>query len=198
MNIRICSILVFVLGIAFSGCNQGQVPEATLIPAPSNTPTPSSTATSIPTPTSTPAPIPVSLVYRPVPRWMILDQPFYDVEILGEIWNYTNDRWGDTYACISYSREQDTSIEFEQCFTSACSDEVSFESQHNQFLSAGFEELTPQNTFGNASQVSLLGKRLSGDTNEVIEFFEIVGIGDYVTLVELYIEIDDSNALQAI
>jgi hypothetical protein len=129
---------------------------------------------------------------------MILDQPFYDVEILGEMWSYTNDRWGDTYACISYSREQGASIEFEQCFTSVYSDEVSFESQRNQFLSAGFEELTPQSTFSDAGQIAVLGKRLSGNTNEVIEFFEIVGIGDYVTLVELYIEIDDSDTLQAI
>ena len=196
MNTKICSLLVLVLGIVFSGCSRGQVPEATLTLPPTNTPIPTSTATPVPTPTSTP--IPVSLAYRPVPRWMILDQPFYNVEILGEIWNYTNDRWGDAYACISYSREQGTSIEFEQCFTSVYSEEVSFESQHDQFLSAGFEELTPQNTFGDASQVALLGKRLSGNTNEVIEFFEIVGIGDYVTLVELYVEIDDSDALQTI
>jgi len=129
---------------------------------------------------------------------MILDQPFNDVELFGEIWNYTNDRWGDSYACIDYTREEGTSIQFEQCFTSVYSEEVSFESQHDQFLSAGFEELTPQNTFGDTGQIALLGKRLSDNTNKVIEFFEIVGIGNYVTLVELYIEMDDASSLQTI
>ena len=193
MNKKICSILVLVLGIVFSGCSQGQAPEATLTPPPTNTPTPSPTATSSPTLTSTP--IPVSLAYSPVPRWMILDQPFYNVEILGEIWNYTNDRWGDAYACISYSREQGTSIWFEQCFTLIYSEEVSFESQHDQFLTAGYEELTPQNTFGDTGQIALLGMRLE---NNVIEFFEIIGVGSYVTLVELDIEMDDDSSLQSI
>jgi len=126
---------------------------------------------------------------------MILDQPFNNVEIFGEKWNYINDRWGDAYACISYSREQGTSIWFEQCFTLIYSEEVSFENQHDQFLTAGYEELTPQNTFGDTGQIALLGMRLE---NNVIEFFEIIGIGSYVTLVELDIEMDDDSSLQSV
>jgi hypothetical protein len=174
MRANINAIFVIILGLVISGCGQGKVPEGTLTP------------------------IPVSLAYKPVPRWMILDQPFNNVEILGEKWNYTNDRWGDTYACIRYSREKGTLIEFEQCFTLVYNETVSFESQRKLFLGDGFEELTPQNSFNDTGQIALLGKRLSGNANEVIEFFEIVGIGEYVTLIELYIEIDDSSTLQAI
>ena len=182
-------VLVVVIGLVISGCGQEQVSEATTTPIPTFLPTDAA----IPINTSTP--IPVSLAYQPVPRWMILAQPFMNVEILGEKWNYTDDRWGDAYACISYSREQDTYTWFEQCFTLIYSKEVSFESQHDQFLTAGYEELTPQNTFGDTGQIALLGMRLE---NNVIEFFEIIGIGDYVTLVELDIEMDDDSSLQSI
>ncbi len=196
MNTRIFSTLVLVLGIALSACGQEQVPAATLTPLPTNTPNPSPTPSPAPTGTSTP--VPVSIAYSPVPRWMILDQPFYSVEILGEIWNYRNDRWGETYACISYAREGSPPIEFEQCFALVYDETVSFEAQYDRFMADGFEELKPQNTFGGTGQVALLGKRLSENENEVIEYFEIVGIGDYVSLVELYIEIEASEPLQAV
>ena len=197
MNRKFSFTLVIIMGIILSSCGQGMVIVATLTPLPIPISSSTLTQTLSPTPSETPTqtPIPVSLVYTPVPRWMILEQPFYSVEILGEIWNYTNDRWGESYACISYSRVQGTPIDFEQCFTLIYSDEVSFESQHDKFLEAGYEELTPQNTFSGAGQIALLGMRLE---NNVIEYFEIIGIGDFVTLIELDIQIEDSSSLQTI
>ena len=196
MKSKISIILVTLIGLVISSCGQEQISEATYTPLPNTTIQPTSTDTPIPTYTSTP--IPVSSTYIPVPRWMILNRPFYSVEILGEQWNYVNDRWGDTYGCISYSQEIGTPKNFEQCFAVVINEAVSFEGQRDLFLGDGFETLKPQTFFGEIGQIALFGKRLTGDTKKVIEFFEIVGIGEYITLVELYIETDDDGTLQNI
>jgi hypothetical protein len=166
---------------------QTQTAAPTLIPSP--------TATPVPTQTSTP--IPVSLIYNPVPRWMILGQPGHSVEILGETWNYADDRWGETYGCIDYTRETGAHIYFEQCFA-LVDNTITFESQHTKFLEDDFEILTPKNTFGNIGQISLLGKRLVGNPKKTIEFFELIGTEKYILLVELYIETDENDPLQTI
>lgn len=157
--------------------------------------TPSPTATLVPT--QTPTPRPVSSIYNPVPRWMILGQPGRGVEILGEKWNYANDRWGETYGCIDYERPTGTHIRFEQCFAQTDKD-LTFESQQAQFLKNGFEVLEPNTNFGVAGQVTLLGKRLTGNSAKTIEYFELIGVGKYILLVELYIETEDSAPLQTV
>jgi len=161
--------------------------------APTFTPSPTATLA----PTQTPTPQPVSLTYNPVPRWMILDQPGRGVTILGEDWNYANDRWGDTYGCIDYKRPTGTPIRFEQCFAQTNKD-LTFESQQAQFLKDGFEVLEPNTDFGIVGQITLLGKRLTGNSTKTIEYFELIGVGKYILLVELYIETDDAAPLQTI
>jgi len=37
-----------------------------------------------------------------VPRYVLLGQPGYEIDILGHPWQYFNDSWGDTYATITY------------------------------------------------------------------------------------------------
>lgn len=193
MKIKIELTLFVVLGLVISGCGQEQVPEPTLTPLPTTTPAPTDT----PVPTYTSTPIPVSLVYNPVPRWMILEQPFYNVEILGENWNYTNDRWGDTYACISYTREREPYLFFEECFALTQPD-LTFESQRDAFLNDDFEVLTPNNTFGDVGQISLMAKRLEDNSTEFIKFFELIGIEEYILLIEMNAVVDDSSPLQDI
>jgi len=199
MKAKISVGLVITIGLIISACGREQVPEATSTPLPTNLPTsipaPSSTATTIPTQTSTP--IPVSLVYNPVPRWMILDQPFNDVEILGETWNYTNDRWGETYACIDYTREKEPYLFFEQCFA-LTQPTLTFEIQRDAFLNDGFESLEPGTTFGDVGQISLLAKRLEDNSGKGVKIIELIGVDEYLLLVEMNMATDDTSALQSI
>ncbi len=191
MNIkqRHISILVLIIGLIISGCGPGRLPGPTLTPVPTVTPT--STATPIPPQTLTPA----LSSYDPVPRWMILAQPGYSVEILGENWNYTSDRWGTTYGCIDYTRANGPSISFEQCFAMV-DDTLTFEGLLAPFLGNDFASLVPNNTFGDIGQISLLGKRLDDPT--IVEFFELIGTEKYILLVEIYVETDNDAPLQTI
>ena len=188
-------VIPFVIAILFlSSCSAGQVITPTLTPVPTSSPSP--TATRVPTQTSTP--IPVSLAYKPVPRWMILNQPFYSVEILGEKWKYTNDRWGDTYACIDYTREKEPYLFFEECFAYT-GPNLTFESQRDSFVNDNFEALEPNNTFGDVGQISLMAKRLEDNSTKFIKFFELVGVDKYILLVEMNMATDDtSSPLQTI
>jgi hypothetical protein len=193
MNTRISTILFIVSSLILSGCSAEQIITPTLTPAPTSTILP--TATPVPTQTSTP--IPVSLAYSPGPRWMILGQPGYGVEILGEDWNYTNDRWGDTYACIDYTREKEPYLFFEECFAFT-QPNLTFESQRNAFLNDGFETLEPSNTFGDVGQISLMAKRQEDNSTKFIKFFEIIGVDKYILLVEMNMATDDTSPLQSI
>lgn len=193
MNTKISAILVLVMSLVVSGCGAGQILGPTLTPLPTITPSP--TATLIPTQTSTP--IPVSLAYKPVPRWMILGQPGYGVEILGEDWNYTNDRWGDTYACIDYTREKEPYLFFEECFA-LTQPNLTFESQRDAIAKDGFKTLEPSNTFGDVGQISLMAKRLEDNSTKFVKFFELIGIEEYILLVEMNVVTDDTSPLQSI
>jgi hypothetical protein len=187
------SILLFlVTSLLLSGCVAIQVPGPTLTPP---TTTPSPTATILPT--RTPTLIPISSTYIPVPRWMMLGQPGYGVEILGEKWNYTNDRWGETYACIDYTREKEPYLFFEECFAWARPD-LTFETQRDAFLNDDFEVLTTNNTFGGVVQISLMAKRLEDNSTKFVKFFEIIGTEKYILLVEMNFATDDQSPLQTI
>lgn len=193
MKTKVSAILSIISILFLSNCSGGQVVSPTMTPLPTTTPLP--TATPVPTQTSTP--IPVSLAYNPVPRWMILGQPGYGVEIMGEDWNYTNDRWGETYACISYTREKEPYLFFEQCFALTQPD-LTFESQRDAFLSDNFESLEPNNTFGDVGQISLMAKRQEDNSTKFVKFFELIGIEKYILLVEMNFTTDDQTPLQAI
>jgi len=193
MNTRSSAILLIVSSVILSGCSAGKEITPTLTPAPTSSPLP--TATPVPTQTSTP--IPVSLAYLPVPRWMILGQPGSGVEILGEDWNYTNDRWGDTYGCIDYTREKEPYLFFEQCFGYTQPD-LTYESQRDAIVADGFEALQPNNTFGNVAQISLLAKRLEDNSTKFVKFFELIGVDKYILLVEMNMAADDTSPLQTI
>jgi hypothetical protein len=128
---------------------------------------------------------------------MILGQPGNGVEILGEKWNYTNDRWGESYACIDYTREKEPYLFFEQCFALTQPD-LTFESQRDAFLNDDYEVLTPDNKFGDVGQISLMAKRLEDNSTKFVKFFEIIGAGKYILLVEMNFVTDDQTPLQAI
>lgn len=194
MKTRISAIPLIIVILFLSSCSAEQVITPKLTPA--STSTPPLTATLIPTQKSTP--IPVSLTYNPVPRWMVLGLPGQHIKIMDETWNYWNYDLGDTYGCMEYTRKTGTPIHFEQCFAVVDSDQISFESQRDLFLGDNFETLVPNNTFGDVGQISLMGKRLVGNTKKTIEFFEIIGVEKYVLLVELYIETESTDSLQSI
>jgi len=128
---------------------------------------------------------------------MLLAQPFYGVEILGDKWNYTNDRWGETYGCISYTREKEPYIFFEECFA-LTQPSLTFESQRDAFLNDEYEVLAPNNTFGDVENISLSAKRLEDDSTQFIKFFELIGIDNYIVLVEMNVDTDDESPLQEI
>lgn len=197
MSIKNSLILFVIMGSVLASCGQVQTPEPTATPLPTTRSSPTAIPTLTSTPTHTATPIPVSLAYNPVPRWMILDQPFSNVEILGEQWKYTNDRWGETYACISYTREREPYVFFEECFALTQPD-LTFESQRDAFLNNDYKIITPNNTFGAVGQISLMAKRLDDNSTKFVKFFELMGIDEYILLVEMNVVTDDMSQLQHI
>lgn len=193
MTAKFSIVLLLVTGLLISGCGAGQIVSPTLTPSPTTTPSPIPT----PVPTQTSTPIPVSSTYNPVPRWMILGQPGYSVEIFGEKWNYTNDRWGETYACIDYTRKKGPYLFFEQCFA-LTQPNLTFESQNDAFLNDGFEVLTPGNTFNDVGQISLVAKRLEDNSTKFVKFFELIGVDKYILLVEMNFTAENQAPLQTI
>ena len=135
--------------------------------------------------------------YTPVPRWMILGQPPFSVEIEGEKWNYEGDNWGEAYGCIAYTRETGPTVFFEQCF-GILQEGVSFESQLEPFTQKDFETLMPKNTFNKVGQIALLAKRLEDSGEKFVKFFEVVGTDKYILLVEMNVFTDDEAPLQTI
>jgi hypothetical protein len=193
MKRKISLILAFVISLAASGCGPGQLLGPTLTPIPTVT----STLTATPVPTQTRTPTPYTSSYTPVPRWMILAQPPFSVEILGEKWNYEGDNWSDAYACIGYNRETGPAVFFEQCF-GILQEGASFESQLEPFTQKDFETLVLKNTFNNVGQIALLAKRLEENGEKFVKFFEAVGTGKYILLVEMNVFTDDEVPLQTI
>jgi hypothetical protein len=193
MNTKRSAVFVVMSALILSSCAGGKVVLPTLTPSATATLLPTATATL----TQTTTPIPVSLAYSPVPRWMILGQPGYGVEILGESWNYTNDRWGDTYACIDYTREREPYLFFEECFAFTQPD-LTFESQREAFVNDGFEALEPSNTFGDVGQISTLAKRLEVNSGTGVKFLELIGVDKNILLVEMNMATDDTSPLQNI
>ncbi len=217
MKRKLSVILVFVISLAASSCGPGQLfrPTSTLIPTLTST----STATPVPTRTSTPTltltstatPVPsrtptpaqtstqslYSRSYTPVPRWMILAQPPFNVEILGEKWNYEGDNWGEAYGCIGYTRETGPTVHFEECF-GILQEGVTFESQLEPFTQKDFETLVPKNAFNNVGQIALLAKRMDDNGEKYVKFFEVVGTEKYILLVEMNVFTNDDAPLQTI
>ena len=128
---------------------------------------------------------------------MILGQPFFSVEILGEKWNYAGDNWGETYGCIDYTREKEPKVFFEQCF-GVIQEGLTFESELESFMNKDFETLIPSNTFNKVGQISLVAKRLDENGEKFIKFFEMVGTEKYLLLVELNTFTDEAGPLQTI
>jgi hypothetical protein len=128
---------------------------------------------------------------------MMLAQPGQSVDILGETWNYANDNWGDTYGCSDYTREREPYVFFEQCFAIADAS-VNFDSQRERFLQDDFEELSPTNTFDDVGQISLLSKKLDDNGTKFVKFFELIGVDQYIMLVEMNVVTDVEPELQVI
>ncbi len=165
-------------------------PTATNSPAPTKTSTPRATETSTPKATSTPKP------ELATPRWMLLNQPYFSVEILGEQWDYYTDNWGEMYACIRY-QQNDYERYFEQCFAIINENvpTLTYDGILAGMLESGFEEITPKTVFPNTDRISLSGKKK--EENQVA-FFEIVEAEPYILLVEMYVTVEEDAPLQEI
>src|SRR6266487_7112078 len=75
---------------------------------------------------------------------------------------------------------------------------LTFESELETFMQKDFETLIPKNTFNEVGQIALLAKRLEDSGKKFIKFFEIVGTGKYIVLVEMNVFTDEDAPLQAI
>lgn len=158
---------------------------------------PTLTNTPPPTPTLTPQPTPTATeTYIPAPRWMLLAQPYFNIEILGETWEYYHDSWNASYACIRYQQDDYTRF-FEQCF--AIIDEntptLTYEGILDPMLANGFEEIVPQTIFPNNDRISLSG--MKKEENRV-DFFEIIETQPYIFLVEMSVTVEEVNSLQEV
>jgi len=163
---------------------------ATNSPTLTRTPTPNATETPKPTATSTPQ------SELATPRWMILGQPGYNVEILDETWFYYNDGWSESHAWIRY-QQNDYERFFEQCFA-IIDEDVSnrnFDGILDPMLANGFEEISLNTNFPNIDRVSLSGARREEDR---VIFFEIVEAKPYFFVVEMSVTVEEKVSLQDI
>ncbi len=184
MKPTVGTILFLISILFFASCSRSQVISPTITPLPTSTPLP--TTTLVPTHTS---PL--------LPRWVLLDQPGNRVEILGEDWNYTSDRWSETYACINYTREKEPHYFLEECFAFT-QPNLTTESEREKYLSDNYEVLKPNNTFGNVGQISVMAIRLEDKSRKRVKIFEFLGIGNYLLRVEMNIATNDTSLLQNI
>ena len=193
MKIKIWAFLFIISILFFASCGRDQANGSTMTSLPTSTRR--LTATFVPTQTSTS--VPSSLAYSPVPRRMILDQPGFGVEIVGEDWNYTNDRSGETYACIDYTRARQPHVFLEQCFTFT-QPNLTLEGEREKLLSDNYEVLEPNNTFGDVAQISVMAIRFEDHSGKGVKIFELVGIENFLLRVEMNIATDDTSPLQRI
>lgn len=184
MKTKVWAILFMISILFFASCSGGAAIGSTMTSPPTSTPLP--TTTPVPTPTST-----------PVPRWMILDQPGYGVDIIGDDWNYTNDRWGETFACIDYTREKEPHYFLEECFAFT-QPNLTLDSEREKYLSDNYEVLRPNNTFGNVGQISVMAIRLEDNSGKRVKILELLGFEKYLLRVEMNITTDDTSVLQSI
>lgn len=192
MKNRIKSTALFVT-LLITACGNNLVqPTQTPTSTPSPIPTATNTSTNTPTPIPpTPAEEMESVI---APRWMLLNQPYYSVEIFGETWNYSRDNWGETYACIDYTREGSDNMFIEQCFA-VSQEEQNFESILGPFVDDGFEELTPKSTFEGVEKNSLVAKAEEENNKH---YFEIIESKGYILLVEMTFNSQENASLQTI
>ena len=180
------TVIVIFAAILISACGS----EPVVSPTPTNSPAP--TRTSTPQPTKTPTPEPELAT----PRWMILEQPGYNIEIFGERWFYYTDNWGEAYACIRYQQD-DYARFFEQCFAIIDEDvpTLTYDGVLEPMLENGVEELKPQTIFPGIDRISLSGKQKE---DEQIRFFEIVEAKPYFLLVEMVVTVKEDDPMQKI
>jgi len=202
LSIRSIFIALVSLTILLSGCAPAQTPvPATLTPLPSNTPKPTNTPSLTPTltftPTLTSTPTKNFSTYEPAPRWILLAQPGYDVEILGETWNYKVDDLDDAFACNYFTKEKEPILSFNQCFALNQSDSA-FEDLRDELLNNEFEVLIPDNKFGDVGQISLMASRVIVNSQKLVSFIELIGTDKYMLHVEMNVITDDTSPLQDI
>ena len=194
-NISSANLLAIIFILAstlFSAC--GSEPAAS--PTPTNSPAPTLTFTPQPKKTSTPTITPTPESELVTPRWMILEQPGYNIEIFGEQWFYYTDNWGEAYACIRYQQD-DYARFFEQCFAIIDEDvpTLTYDGVLEPILENGAEVLTPQTIFPSVDRISLSGKRQEDDQ---VRFYEIVESKPYFLLVEMVVTVKEDYSLQKI
>jgi hypothetical protein len=186
------TVIAIIVTIFLSACGSEPAvpPTATNSPTPTKTSTPRATET--PEPTATPTPKPELAT----PRWMILGQPGYNIDILGEQWYYYSDVWSESHACTRY-QQGDYARFFEQCFGIIDEDTstLTYDGILDPMLENGFEELTPQTTFPDIDRISLSGVRTE---DGMVRFFEIIEAKPYIFVVEMAITTEEGPSLQEI
>jgi len=125
---------------------------------------------------------------------MMLNQPGYNVQILGEEWKYFKDAWDDKHACVNY---QNNNYErwFQQCFTYSSS--VSYDEILAPALKQGFESLKPQNEFTNVNRIDLVAQR-STDHPGQVRLLQQIETERYVMLVEMVVKSSGDLPLQTV
>lgn len=184
--------IVFLASILLSACGS----EPTALPTVTNSPTPIKTSTPLAMETSKPSATPTPRPELATPRWMILAQPGYNIEILGEQWYYYSDVWSESHACIHYQQD-DYARFFEQCFGIIDEDipNLNYDGILDSMLAKGFEELTPQIASPNIDRISLSGLRTE---DGLVRFFEIVEAKPYIFVVEMAVTTEADPSLQKI
>ena len=184
-------IVSMLIGCGPSSEDQTPTTVALIIATATATGTSTPIPTSTPTPTSTPV---LTQAYNPSPRWMMLNQPGYNAQILGEEWKYLKDGWDDKHACANY---QNNNYErwFQQCF--AYSSSISYDEILAPALKQGFETLEPQNKFTNVNRIDLVAQRSTDHPNQV-RILQQIETERYVMLIEMVVNSPGDLPLQTV
>jgi hypothetical protein len=138
----------------------------------------------------------IDSAYTPVPRWMLVGQAPYDINLAGEDWLYKTDNWNESVACIRYAKDGQNNVWVEQCFADREAG-YSLDGLLAPYLDDGFEALVANDNFDNVGQIALVAKYMEDDSSKYIRAFQAVDVNGYILTGEMVFETEKTTDLQS-
>gem|GEM_PF-2712191 len=129
------------------------------------------------------------------PSQMLIGVSGEDAVLAGENWLYKKDRKDNTYACITYIKDEENSAWVEQCFIDAQLG-IAIEDFFTPYIQDGYLPITPNNTFDDVGRVRIMAKYTEDEPTGFIRSIEIIDVNGYIFSAEMAMITDNTAELQ--